>query len=301
MFPAVIEALRHFECDSERLTNRLQQFKPLLVGLVAVKRRPDRRGEVEHRTGHLQFGLFKPRRGHTLAQWDVEDVEKIHAPRLNSTFGWPPRAGNGPRRRRPGCVSSPACTRSACATPRSAYSAWSFRLFSRATWIASSTVSVSAKSPRTSCGHLRVELGAEIPDHPFPTAGFDRRTDVHETGLLVKGRAAGHQHEQQTHIASFGVHSPFPTTHARLWGCIGLSWALPSRLHLLDVDDGLLLRVDGKADRVAGLDPPSSDAGSTRYPIVMASMKPGISLWSTTIWLLFGTTAMTFPSPTTVG
>ena len=75
--PRRMEALRHLERDRERLDNRLQQLEHLLVGLVAIKRRLDRGGEVEHGTCHLQFGLFKPGRGHTLPQRQVENVQKI--------------------------------------------------------------------------------------------------------------------------------------------------------------------------------------------------------------------------------
>jgi hypothetical protein len=40
-------------------------------------------------------------------------------------------------------------------------------------------------------GHVGVQLGAEVPHHPFPTPGVDCRTDVWEPGPLVKGGATG--------------------------------------------------------------------------------------------------------------
>jgi hypothetical protein len=76
--PGRIEALSHLERDRERVDDCLEQLTPLLVGLVAIKRRPHRGGEVEHGTRHLELGLLKPGRGHTPAERPVENVEKTH-------------------------------------------------------------------------------------------------------------------------------------------------------------------------------------------------------------------------------
>src|SRR5262245_65448120 len=72
-----MEATRHLERGSERLGNSLQQFELLLVGLVAIKSRPDRGSEVQDGTRHLQLGLFKLGCCHALAQREVENVQKI--------------------------------------------------------------------------------------------------------------------------------------------------------------------------------------------------------------------------------
>ena len=92
-----------------------------------------------------------------------------------------------------------------------------------------------------------------------------------------------------------------PSQRDGLCDCIDVLLGVVSLFQLLNLDNGLFVRVDGKADIVSRLELIKSDEGSTLYPMVIASIKPGISLWSTTSCLLVGTTAMTLPSPVTDG
>src|SRR5262249_10558478 len=85
--PCLLEAHCGLKRSRQCLGNGLQQFEALPVGLVAIKRRLHRGGEVEHGTRHLQLGLFKLCYRHALAEGEVENVQKIQC-RAQIQFGW---------------------------------------------------------------------------------------------------------------------------------------------------------------------------------------------------------------------